>query len=337
MRILITGGGGFLGSAIAQALAKRGDDVTVLGRGTYPALEEAGIKTIRADLRDGPAITAACQNQDAVIHSAAHVGVWGKRQAFWDINVTGTKNVISACRSAGVGRIVHTSSPSVVFGDAPMRAIDETQPYPARHLAHYPETKAEAERLVLAANCPNLATIALRPHLIWGPGDPFLFPRIVDRARRRKLAIVGAGENLVDVTYIDNAANAHLLAIDKLTPEAACAGKAYFITQGEPVKLFPWLNSILQRLGVPVITRRVSLRSAMLMGRTFEFLYGLFGIATEPIMTRFVAFQLGEDHYFDISAARRDLGYEVGVSTQTGEERLIEYLRTHVAAPKQAM
>ena len=337
MKVLVTGGGGFLGSAIAQSLAERGDDVAVLGRQDYAPLRQAGIETIKADLRDAPAIAKACQGRDTVVHTAAHVGVWGKRQVFWDINVGGTDNVIAGCRSAGVGRLVHTSSPSVIFGRSAMRGVTERQPYPDQHLAHYPETKAEAERRVLAANGPDLATMALRPHLIWGPGDPFLFPRIVDRARRRKLAVVGDGSNLVDITYIDNAASAHLLAIDKLRPDAACAGKAYFISQGDPVQLWPWLNKILARLGVPEIERRVSMRSAMLMGGLFEFVYKLFGIATEPMMTRFVAFQLGEDHYFDISAARADLGYAAQVSTELGEERLIEYLKHHAAGPKQAM
>lgn len=327
MRALVTGGGGFLGSAIARMLHDRGDAVTVLGRSRYPRLESAGINTIQGDLRDAPAVQQAVAGVDVVFHAGAVTGIWGPRQTFRDINVGGTRNVLAACRDAGVAKLVYTSSPSVVFGKDDLRGVNESTPYPERYLAVYPETKAEAERMVLAANDGRLATVALRPHLIWGPGDPHLIPGVIDRARKGRLKRVGDGRNLVDIVYVDNAAEAHLGAADRLEPGAACGGRAYFISQGEPVALWPWLNELLAAIGAPMVVRSVGYGAAYLAGAAFERLYGLMGINREPPMTRFLAAQLAKSHYFDISAARRDLGYNPRVSTEEGLERLIEWLR----------
>ncbi len=318
MKALVTGGGGFLGGRIVRMLHARGDAVVALGRRDYPHLHEAGIRTIQADVRDLEAVRRACRGMDVVFHAAAIPGIWGKRKTFWEINVEGTRHVIDGCRVGGVGKLVFTSSPSVVFGHEPLCGVDESQPYPERYLADYPETKAAAERMVLAANGSNLATVALRPHLIWGPGDPHLIPRVIARAHRGRLMQVGDGENLVDVTYVDNAAAAHLLAADVLEPKAACAGRAYFVSQGEPVRLWPWLNDILAAVDAPQVTRSVSYRMARRLGAVLEGLYCLFGIGSEPRMTRFLAAQLAQSHYFDISAAKRDLGYQAQVSTSEG-------------------
>jgi nucleoside-diphosphate-sugar epimerase len=182
---------------------------------------------------------------------------------------------------------------------------------------------------VLEANGPELATIALRPHLIFGPGDPHLFPRIVRRARAGRLVQVGDGTNLVDVTYVDNAADAHLRAAEALRPGAPCAGKAYFISQGEPVCLWPWLEGILSRIGLGPIRRRISHPTARRLGTFFEVFYGLLGVKSEPLLTRFLAGQLAKSHYFCIDAARRDLGYQPAVSTEEGAERLVEWLLAH--------
>lgn len=326
MKALVTGGGGFLGTRLARVLHERGDDVLVLGRHRYPHHEQAGIATVQADITDAAAVGRACEGMDAVFHVAALTGIWGKRRAFRETNVVGTWNVIAACRRASVGRLVFTSSPSVVFGSGDLCGIDESAPYPTKYLAHYPATKAEAEKAVLTANDGALATVALRPHLIWGPGDPHLIPRVIERARQGRLVQVGDGTNLADITYIDNAADAHVLACDALSIGAPCSGRAYFISQGEPVALWPWLAKILEAVGAPAVCRTVSFRTAFTVGGVFEVFYRAMGIASEPRMTRFLASQLAKSHYFDISAARRDFGYDPTVSIGEGLERLVESL-----------
>ena len=328
MKALVTGGGGFLGGRIVRMLCDRGDEPIALGRSSYPDLEALGVRTIRADIRDPEALRRACEGVDVVFHVAALAGVWGKRSDFQSINVEGTRIVLNACRGAGVGRFVYTSSPSVVFGSQPLCGVDESHPYPRRYLADYPASKAEAERLVLAANDRRLSTVAIRPHLVWGPGDPHLVPRIVERARSGGLRQVGDGANLVDMTYVDNAAEAHLLAADALTPDARCAGRPYFISQGKPVVLWGWINDLLQRLGVDPVSRRISPAVATTVGAVFEMVYAVFRIQSEPPMTRFVVGQLCKSHYFDISAARREIGYKPRISMEEGMERLLSWMKS---------
>lgn len=326
MKALITGGGGFLGSKIATMLHDRGDEVVVLGRNRYSKLEAIGVTTVQADVCDADAMVKACRGMDVVFHVAAIAAIWGPRQRFWDINVEGTRNVIHGCRTHGVPKLVFTSSPSVVFGQDDLCGVDESVPYPDRYLAHYPETKAVAERLVIEANGSDLSTVALRPHLIWGPGDPHLIPRIIERARRGQLVQVGDGKNLVDIIYIDNAAEAHLLAADSLGRESRCAGGVFFLSQGQPVALWPWINEILRSVGAPEVSRTLSYKTARRIGSVMEMFHRLFGIQSEPRMTRFLASQLAKSHYFDISRARRDLGYEPRVSTEEGLRNLVEDL-----------
>lgn len=325
MKALVIGGGGFLGSRIARMLHERGDRVTVFGRHRYPHLEAVGIACLQGDVCDAGSVARACADRDAVFHVAAKVGVWGKHRIFRDVNVTGAQNVIEGCRARGVRKLIYTSTPSVVIGGEDLFGVDESQPYASRYLTAYAQTKAAAERLVLAANGPSLATVALRPHLIWGPGDRELVPRLLDRARRGRLFQVGDGSNLVDITYIDNASVAHLQAGDALAPDTRCAGRAYFISQGEPVVLWPWIRELLDRLGVPPVRRSVSFRTAYRVGAVLEALFRALGRSSEPPMTRFVALQLAKSHYFCIHAARRDFGYDPKVSTQEGVRRLVEW------------
>jgi nucleoside-diphosphate-sugar epimerase len=302
-------------------LHERGDEVTVMSRSPDKHHPSSNIPTITADIGDRDALAKALTGADVVFHVAAKIGVWGPREEFWKVNVEGTENVLAACRKNAVRRLVYTSTPSVVFDRGDLCNVDESQPYARRFLCDYAETKAIAEQRVRAANGAELATVALRPHLIWGPEDPHLLPRVIEQARRGQLRQVGDGENLVDVTYIDNAAVAHLNAADSLGADAPSAGRAYFITNGEPVRIWPWLNELLVRIGVPPVKRRISLPTAYRVGAMLEFVHQLFHREKEPRMTRFVALQLGKSHYFSIAAAHRDLAYLPVVSMQEGLNR----------------
>lgn len=326
MKVLVTGGGGFLGGAIIDQLLARGIEVRSISRGKYPALEAKGVECIQADLSNANAVTAATEGCDAVIHTAAKAGVWGDYDEYFEANVTGTRNVILACKAHAVPKLVYTSTPSVTFAGDDEDGVDESMPYAENFLCHYAATKAQAERDVLAANGGTLSTVALRPHLIWGPDDHHLVPRVIARAKAGKLKLVGSGKNRVDATYIDNAAEAHLCALDVLNPDAACAGKAYYISNDEPIPMGALLNRILEAGGLPQVTRRVPPAVAYFAGAALEKIYGALGKKEEPIMTRFVARQLATAHWFNISGAKRDLGYRPSVSMDEGMRRLAKWL-----------
>jgi nucleoside-diphosphate-sugar epimerase len=326
MRILVTGAGGFLGLSIARALHQRGDEVCTLQRGDYPELIALGVMINKGDIADIEAVIRASKNCDAIVHVAARAGVWGDYQDYYRSNVSGTLNVIDACRGNGIKKLVYTSSPSIVFAGEDEDGIDESTPLPEHYLTNYQRTKAEAEELVLMANNRELATVALRPHLVFGPGDPHLAPRIIQRARSGRLRLVGNRNNLVDITYIDNAVSAHLLALDALVPGAACSGKAYFISNDEPLPMADIVNRILEAAGLPSISKTISPKLAYSAGAVMEALYSIFNIKSEPFMTRFIARQLSRSHWYNISAAKRDLKYEAKVSIEEGMKRLEEAL-----------
>ena len=340
MKALVTGGGGFVGFTVAKMLRARGDDVRTIARGHYPKLDHIGAVHIRGDLSDRKAAFDAVDGVDTVFHVAAKVGVWGDAADYQKSNVDATQHLIDACVEKGVERLVMTSSPSVTFGGGDAENADETLPYPSKHLCHYGRTKAEAERRVLRSNgTPHrkgarvLLTCALRPHAVFGPGDPHILPRIVARARAGRLAWIGDGDTLVDVTYIDNAAHAHLLAADALSAEQPKpAGKAYFISQGKPVNPPVWVNRMLREVGVGAVTRRVPLALAYGLGAIFEVAWAALSLKGEPLMTRCLAAQLGRSHYYDLTAARRDLGYEPIVDDETAAARTVAWLRDEIAA-----
>lgn len=312
MRTLVTGGGGFVGGALCRRLRARGHDVTALGRRANPALDAEGIRTAIQDLSQPDAVVGLSRlfaGVDCVFHTAAHVKMWGPREAFVRGNVTATENVIAACRAAGVRRLVFTSSPSVVAADHDLRGIDESAPYPNRYRAFYPETKAAAERAVLAAHGDGLRTISLRPHLIFGPGDTNLVPTILERARAGRLVQVGNGKNLVDLTFIDDCVAAHVLAAVALDERPAAGGRAYFLSQGTPVPLWEWIGRVLALHDAPPVRRRISTTTAQALAAVAEAVWKAGGFNSDPPLTRFLAAEMATDHWFTIDAARRELGY----------------------------
>ncbi len=311
MQVLVTGGGGFLGRHIAERLLLRGDQVRIAARGHYPEVEALGATSVQGDLAEPEIAARAVLGMEAVIHVAAKAGVWGPHEDYRRANLVATENILAACKTHSVRRLVYTSTPSVVYGDEPIEAGDESLAYPERYLTAYPETKAAAERLVLGAHEPGrLHTVALRPHLVFGPGDPHLLPRLVERAKRGQLARVGDGTNQVSVTYVENAAHAHLCALDALADaESPAGGRAYFINEPEPVLLWAFIDRLLEGAGAPKVQRQVSHRVASFAGAVLEGVHRTLGLEAEPKMTRFVAAQLATSHWFRIDAARRDLGY----------------------------
>lgn len=323
MTLLVTGGGGYLGSALVRRLRERGEAVRVLGRNPYPHLEPLGVEQVQGDVRDSERVQAAMRGVTGVFHVAAKVGYWGPYEAYRSTNVDGTQNVIDAARAAGVSRLVYTSTPSVVIGaEGAAAGSDAAQPYPERYLSSYGPTKAEAERRVLSANGSGLSTVALRPHFIFGPRDPQVVGRVVARAKQGRLAQVGDGTNRVDVTYLDNCVEAHLAAYDVLAVAGApCAGRAYFLGQDEPVELWPFVARLLDGFGAPPIKRKLSFRAAYALGATLEVAYGAVRSRAEPPLTRMAAVMLGTDHWFDHSAAARDLGWTPEVSLDEALER----------------
>jgi nucleoside-diphosphate-sugar epimerase len=324
MRALVTGGGGFLGRTIVEQLRAAGHEVRILARGRYPEVEALGVECVSGDLADAETARAAVAGMDIVFHVAAKTGVWGKRADFMRSNITATEVLLAAMRTAGVGRLVYTSSPSVIFdGHDHVNATADDLSYPKSYLAHYPETKAVAEQLVLAANGPDFATIALRPHLIWGARDPWLLPRVIARHRAGRLRIVGDGANRVSLSYVENAAAGHLQAAEALVPGALCAGRAFFINDPEPVSLWPWINHVFQEIGLPALTQTVPYGVARALGAVAEATWTILGRSDDPPMTRFVAAQLATSHTYSIQPAVDAFGYSPPVSGDEGLRRML--------------
>ncbi|MGX9461564.1 2-alkyl-3-oxoalkanoate reductase [Shewanella sp. A14] len=321
-KVFVTGAGGFLGLAIGQRLLAAGIEVVGFARGAYPTLVEQGVDMRQGDISDYDSVKQAIQGCDLVFHVASKAGVWGSKQSYYSPNVDGANNIINACKALNIQKLIYTSTPSVTFSGRDENGIDESAPYAEAYLNYYGESKAIAEQLVLTANSTSLQTTALRPHLIWGPNDPHLVPRVIERARAGRLKLVGNEDKLVDTIYVDNAAYAHILAAVDLVTNAKCAGKAYFLSNDQPITMADMLNRILACVDLPPVTKRVPASVAYTAGVMLETLYGVLNKSQEPIMTRFVARQLSTSHYFDISAAKQDLGYQPLVSIEQGMQKL---------------
>ena len=328
-RVLVTGGGGFLGKAIIKGLLVYTPSIRSLSRKQYPELDALGVEQIQGDISDTAAVERSCEQRDLVFHAAAKTGgMWGSYQGFYETNVVGTRNIIEACKQQEIPYLIHTSTPSVIYaGDADVMGVDESAPYPDRYQTSYQETKAQAERLVAQA-CEEGAVraIILRPHLIWGPGDTHFVPRIVKQAKT--LRRVGDGKNRIDTTYIYNAAQAHILAAEKLMTNQQLSGRIYFISQGEPVYLWDMVNHLLAAAGQPPVRKSIPTGLAYAIGWFLECVYKSLRIASEPRMTRFLANELSKNHWFDISAAKRDLGYVPEVSLTEGLKQLEAWMKT---------
>jgi nucleoside-diphosphate-sugar epimerase len=328
MNTLVTGGTGFLGRQIVGRLLAQGRPVTVFARRPAPDLVSQGVKFICASLDDAPAVEAACAGITTVFHTAARVGVWGRYDDFFRTNVLGTRALLAGSRRHGVRNFVYTSTPSVVYNGRDLAGADESLPLTTACPSPYPLTKAIAEREVLAASGADLRTIALRPHLVWGVGDPHLVPRVLARARAGRLRIIGSGRNRVDMVHVENAVDAHLLAEKAIGDQQSAVGRAYFITNGEPVPLWAWINQLLVALGEPPITGKISFGAATALGAVCEAAWCLLPLKGEPPMTRFIAKELATDHWFDLTAAKRDLGYAPRISMAEGTAELVAWYQS---------
>lgn len=326
-KVVVTGGGGFIGKALVRKLIERGVEITVIGRNRYPDLAAMGVRCLQGDVREASFLNQAVAGCDTVFHVAAKAGIWGAAQEYYSINVMGTQNVIAACRKQGVPHLVYTSTPSVVFDRKNLEGVDETAPYATKPLCHYAASKIKAEQAVLQAQSNDLHTIALRPHLVWGPGDRHLVPRLLERGRAGALSIVGSGANRVDIAYIDNVVHAHILAAENLHTTTTGAGQAFFIGQEEPVLLWQWINALFVKMEIPQVARRVPFAVAYALGGALEGVYSALRLRQEPKMTRFLASQLAHSHWFSHERAKEVLGYRQQVTTEQGVDRLVDWFK----------
>ena len=318
---LVIGGTGFLGREIVCQLLERGQKVRTLCRRNEDIPSNAEV--ILGDLADKESLQKACQGVETVYHTAALPSISLHWKPFYETNVLGTQNVLDACKSTGVRKLIYTSSASVIFDCKAQPGADETTPYPDRWLAHYPHSKAIAETMVLEAAGDSLLTCSIRPHLIIGKRDRHLIPRLLQRAKSGRLFRVGDGTNLIDIIFVENAAVGHIQAAEALTSkESPVNGNAYFLSQGEPVNCWDWINEVLTMKRLPKVKRSISFSAAWALGLTLEGWYKCFRLQGEPIMTRFLAAELAVTHYLNIAKAQQDFGYAPAISMAEGMKRL---------------
>lgn len=316
MYALVTGGGGFLGFELVKQLLAAGYRVRSFSRQRYAMLEELGVASMCGDLANAKDVQRAVQGVDIVFHVAARAGVWGERQLYYDTNVRGTEHIVAACLHHKVKYLIYTGSPSATFDGSAQEGVNEDTPFTQKFFCAYQETKTIAEQYVRQDRRPDLYMLALRPHLIWGVGDPHFLPRLLARAER--LRFIGDGTNLIDTTYISDAAAAHLCAAQALCNDHALSGRSYFITSGAPQRVDVFLNALLVACGKKAISKKIPRQLGLLLGMLCEKIFHVLGSKHEPPLTYFVAAQLAMAHWYDISRAQQELGYQPRVSLAQG-------------------
>lgn len=327
MRVLVTGATSLIGRHTVASLERLGHTVTTLQRGAT----DLGDRQVRGAITDTTALGTACGGQDGVIHLAAKVGVVGERQEYERDNVGGTGRLLAAARAAGVQAFVHVSSPSVAHAGDPLAGAGAEPADPGRTRGHYATTKAHAELLALSVSDHRMPVVAIRPHLVWGPGDTQLVGRIVKRAAEHRLVLVGDGTALIDTTYVDNAADALVAALGRAD---ALAGRALVISNGEPRTVHELIARITQAAGVAWSPRRVPKRLAVAVGSVAEYVWGATGREDDPPMTSFLAEQLSTAHWFEQRGPREALGWRPAVSLADGFERLEDWFDAGRAAER---
>lgn len=327
MRALVTGGGGFMGAALVRKLRERGDDVRVFGRGSYADLEALGIDCAKGSVTDYESLKAACDDREVVFHAAAKIGLWGPYEEFHQVNVEGTKNVLRACQEQGINKLVFTGSPSVVFHGGDVDGVDESAPYPKNFDSFYSQTKALSEQMVLAADHDKLSTVSLRPHFIWGPGDRNLLPRVVSRQKAGRLFRIGDDNKLVDAIYIDDCVEAHILAAIQLAPRSEISGNAYFLSGDDPRPFWEIVDRMLGAAGLGPVKKRMPKKLAYALAAACEGTWRTLGLRSEPPLTKFLVDTLTTSHWFDVSAAKRDLGWKPRVKMEDGMARVAGWIR----------
>jgi nucleoside-diphosphate-sugar epimerase len=323
MKALVTGATGFLGGALTRRLHSMGWDVTALGRNVskLDQLESEGVRAVHLDLKDKSSMISACKDQEIVFHCAALPSPWGNFEAFYQANVIGTRTVIRGCEEHKVKRLVYVSTPSLYFGYSSRVNVKETDALP-EPVSNYAATKILAEQELDQAFANGLATIAIRPRAIFGPGDTVIFPRVIPRLRSGRLPILGDGENIVDLTYIENVVDALLLCAES---PANTLGKKYNISNGEPVKIWKLIERICVALNIQPPKRKISYSMANATASALELLYTLIPTHPEPPLTRITVSMMANSTTLDITAAKNELGYQPRVSIDEGFDKFMEW------------
>ena len=330
---VVTGGGGFVGRHLVSSLLQRGDRVRVLDVADPRDLQAAlpGAEIVRVDITDAKAVREACEGAGAVFHNASLVHTKQNKADFvWNVNYGGTENVFAACQDLGIGKFIYVSSGSVVYDGKNIINGNESLPYAESNQAPYAHSKVQAEKMILARNGEGgVATTAIRPHVIFGPGDTRFLPAVLEHARSGRLRVqVGLGVWLSDYTYVQNLVDSLLLADERLSLDSPVAGSAYFITNGEPMAFWEFVRRVLARLGLPPIRAKIPKEIPYAIAAIKEGIDTLRGgtISPEDGLTRFAIRYMCTHHFFSIEKARRELGYDSKVSIDEGIEITCRHL-----------
>jgi nucleoside-diphosphate-sugar epimerase/glyoxylase-like metal-dependent hydrolase (beta-lactamase superfamily II) len=326
LRILVTGGTGFVGSTVAKLLAEAGQKVTVTGRNRYKTsrLWHPKINFVVSDICDASSVNSICLGQDVVIHAAAFAATWGDAAKFYAVNVQGTQNIVNACRDRPDVRVVYVSSTAIHFEFCDKQGVQEDSVLPKQFACEYAKSKAEAECVIRKGVENGLNAITVRARAVFGPGDNSLLPRLVVAASDGRLPQIGDGDNIVDLTYVDNLAYALCLAIMRGKPGSVCT-----ITNEEPVSLWPTLNQIFENLGLPTTRRRVTYTTAMFAAKAASISHRLLRRRGEPKLTTYSVGLLAKSQTFSPEAAHKLLGYRPIVSMEEGTEQTLQSLRAN--------